>query len=114
MCPSLCALGPVVVVFTSVAVPGWTRVKFRTKNDSMKDGETAALVFKAPPGASITISHFEEASGAEQGAATALAFGVNARIDSRKIVMRKHLISGRFPLYMFFLDLCKSLKVFKD
>jgi hypothetical protein len=58
--------------------------------------------------------HFEEASGAEQGAATAFALGVNARIDSRKIVMRRHLISGRFRLYMFFLDLCKSLKVFKD
>ncbi len=104
MWPSLCALGPVVVVFTSVAVPGWTRVKFWTKNDSMKDGETAELEFKAPPGASITILHFEETSGAEQGAATAFALGVNARIDSRNTVMSRHLVRGRFPLDMVFLD----------
>ena len=101
-------------MFTSLEVPGWTRVKFWTTNDSMKVGETVELGLKAPPGARITILHFEEASGAEQGAAIALALGVKARIDSRNIVMRRHLINGRFPLDIFFFDLRKSLKVFKD
>ena len=50
-----------VVVLTFVFVPGCTRVKLLTRNETMKDGLTVWLLFKTPPdpGERIAMLHLD-------------------------------------------------------
>jgi hypothetical protein len=91
--------GPLAtVVLISVLVPGCTRVKLLTRNDTVKDGLTVWFVFRvAPdPGERIVMPHV-----GEQGVAAPYAWGVSEGIPTRKIAIRSGTVINRLWLFIF-------------
>src|SRR5712691_4538140 len=103
MCPWLRAPPPLVVVltFAVVPVPGWSRVKLLTRNETRKDGLTVWFLFNtAPdPGERIAMLHFDVD---RQGVADPYAWGVSEGIPNRKMAIRSGTVMNRLWLFIFF------------
>src|SRR5713101_2535812 len=99
MCPSLGE--PLTVVLTFVLVPGWTRVKLLTRNETRKDGLTVWFLFNTAPdtGERIAVLEFDVDS---QGVADPYAWGVSEGIPNRKMAIRSGTVMNRLWLFIFF------------